>query len=676
MLQFENVSTESRPLDSLSQLFIVGNPNVGKTTLFNDLTGAHEKVANYGGVTTEIKRDTCFDNHGRKWRIHDLPGTYGVSAYAQEEQANFELLYSIGKFGRVLFVIDARSFERNLFLGTQLLEMGLPLCFVFTFIEQAQKLGHSIDKTFLEKRLGVPVVFLSKYSQVRQRQLKDILSQDLFRINKDFYVPFPEQGHVYLDALYQQTGISKKWCPLLLLQGNSARERITAEEESYFLETISKLNQAVVNWETKYIAARYDYVHSIAEKAIVHTEIKRRYFNFDQLFLHPLWGPVVIGFTFLSLFMFVFGLSEYPTRWCEASVQVCQTWCQSYLPDGWFKNMLVEGIIGGVGNVLLFFPQFILMIMGMAILENTGYLTRVTFLLDRWMKKMGLSGPSFIALISCYACTIPGIMQTRCLHNRGERLTTLFVAPWVNCSSRMPIYLLLISLLFPQMSSCGKTFILIAIYLISLVAALLLATFIRKCFLKKQPHVHIMEMPPLLFPQFSYIFHLVKSQSWLFFKKAGTYILAFSIALWLCLHISFKNSNHETTNGVYWLGEKLAYIFEPIGFDRNISLGLLCSFGARENFISTLGVLHNEAPQEEGCLRMRLQKAVNAKGQPVYSVATCVSLILFFMFSLQCLGTFVFVKHETYSWRLTLLQFAFMNVFAYILCFIVYHSLS
>ena len=658
-------------------VLILGNPNVGKTTLFNALTGANEKIANYIGITTEITSKDFFDNRGQQHTLYDLPGTYGLSAYSPEEKEICQKLYHADPQTRVLCVLDAEHLERSLFLGTQLLELEIPICFVVTLANIAHKHGHIIDVDYLQEKLGAPVVLLEASPQKWRRQLRDIITQDAFRKPNNAFSILPENIASYLQNLAQKTHFQPSWCEFLLLQDALQRREITQGHEKDFLATIKQLDAEIPHWKTQCIRSRYTFIEQILPEAIHHISPKKS-IDWDVFILHKKLGPILTIVTLFSLLVCVFILSEYPIQCCEYFIQQLQIFIQSHFPENWFRSLVCEGIIGGVGNVLLFLPQFILIVAFMGILENTGYLARTTFLLDRWMKKIGLSGPSFVALISCYACTIPGIMQTRCLHNREERLTTLFVAPWVNCSSRIPIYLLLITLLFPHASPWVKTSLLITIYATGLLAALMLAAIIRKFFLKTRNSVYISEMPPFLKPQFSYVLHLVKTQTIIFLKKAGTYILCFSIGLWICLHIKIPTGQNETTDCVRWVGHKIEPFLKPIGFDWRIGVSLLSSFGTRENFISTLGVLHNVDTQSDSACTLRhcLTEATYIDGSPAYSFATCVSLILFFMFSLQCIGTFVFVKHETYSWRLTISQFIFMNTFAYTLCLIVYNFLK
>ena len=656
------------------RIIIIGNPNCGKTTLFNDLTGAHERVANYVGVTHGIQNGSFLDNFGQKTTVYDLPGAYGLSVGTSEDREIFDLLRHTDEQTRLLCVLDARSLERSLFLGTQLLELGLPICFAVHFSFRLQKQGHMLDKASLERALPAPVVYLSQRTAVRRRQLRDVVTHDLFEKTNDFHIPFLNKGEELRDKLAEKINLSSGWCGLLLLQDRAQRKTFTADHEELFRQTEDALNQTVTNWKTQATTARYRWIESVVSQCIRHVSGQRSSFDWDRVFLHPFWGLATMGMIAFSMLLTVFTLSEYPMRLCEWGIEALQSGLKAWLPDTWWRSLLTEGVLGGSGNVLLFLPQFVLVIACLGILENTGYLARVMFLLDRWMKKIGLSGSSFVALVSCYACTVPGIMQTRCVSNRQERLTTLFVAPWVNCASRVPIYLLLISLLFKDMTPCGKTLLVIAVYLTGLAAALALAAAIRTFFFKTRGSVSVAEVPPLLSPQWTYILKLMKAQTFFFLRKAGTVVLACSVALWLCLHAKITRSG-ETVDCVHWVGEKLEKVLRPIGFDGNLGIALLSSFDARENFISTLGVLYNADAKEPGCLREYLQQAKDTDGNPIYSFATCVSLILFFMFSLQCIGTLMLVKAEAQTWRLPLLQFVFMNGFAYVLCFVVYQVL-
>lgn len=661
------------------RILLVGNPNVGKTTLFNGLTGTSEKIANYCGVTVQGIEAPFFDNFGRKHTLVDLPGSYSLSAYSTEELVLHSALLGLNspKPDRVICVLNAAHLERGLYFATQVIELGLPICIALTMQDVANKSGIHIDAEQLASTLKVPVLTLSGNSRQKNQQLRQAITQDLFKVSSFSAITLPEYLQESVHTLCQKTALGPTAVFPLLMQEAHILTSYYPSFETFFESENKKLQRLYPSWRTQLVQQRYQSVEDLTTQCLK-WHVSTQQFNWDRFLLHPILGPLLAFFVFTGILSSVFIISEYPTQWIEQINNALRLFFERQLPSGWVQRLICEGILGGVGTLVAFLPQFALVIGLMSLLENTGYLARATFLLDRWMKLFGLSGQAFASLISCCACTVPGILQSRCLTNKAERKTTILIAPWINCSARLPIYILLISVIFKNFSSFQKMGFLLLIYGLGTFSALVLAGLVRKFWLKKTISIHLVEMPALMKPNWRYAIKLTLGQMGLFLKKAGTYILLFSVFLWAGLNFSISNEKNSQKSVIRWTGEKLEPLLRPIGYDWRIAVGLIASLGSRENFISTLGVIHNSHENKANApmLHERLRQVRNSSGDPLYSLPTCLSLITFFMFSMQCIGTFVFIKQETNSLKWALAQFLGMGLFAYSCAFLVYQLSS
>ena len=652
------------------RILITGNPNVGKTTIFNDLTSANEKVANYCGITTGATTGSFFDNFGKKHCVVDLPGTYSLSAYSPEELSVSDAIFECEK-NVVIHVLDANNLSKGLYFATQVLDIGLPTVVVLTMSDIAAENGMSVDCDLLEEALGVPVIKLQNCTKDKKRQLRQIVSQKTFAISH-----FSKKSNDEIIEKFetkQTNDFLKKVFKIAAFQ-----EKLSKNLPEKFVNDVVACKKLLfeknAKWRAEFIKNRYALVDEIANKCVLFKK-QEKSINLDKILLHNIFGPILVFLIFGFVLFSTFYIAEFPIKLLEYVNDSIKNFIASNFSQTWLIRLFCEGILGGFGNVILFLPQFMIMIAFMSALENTGYLARASFLMNKWMAFFGLSGQSFSSLVSCYACTVPGIMQSRCIRNSSERLTTLIIAPLMPCSGRIPVYLLLISLMFDNLSAFQKTLILITVYVFSTLLALTLSTVIRKFFLKTTDPVYVMEMPHLSKPRLANILTITIQHTALFLKKAGTLILIFSAILWACMNL--KTSSNKSI--VQDVGETIEPIIKPLGYDWHIGIGLLSGLIARENLISTLGVLHNTEllgqNNQSSSVRLLLKSAKDENNNKIYSFATCLSLLVFLIISMQCIGTIVFIAKET-SVKWALLQFIIINSFAYICALATYIAVS
>lgn len=620
-----------------NRILLVGNPNAGKTLLFNRLTGLKAKVANYPGVTVECRKGVLQLPRGPV-EVVDLPGTYSLHALSEDEEITLRGVR--GELGAgpshtlLIVVVDATQLERNLYLLTQLLELKRPLIVALSMMDMARKKRILVDADLLSQRLKVPVVPVSALNQEGIDELK-------LSIERHFLSAAPADA--------------------------------TSETKIH----LSKPSPEEV-------ARTYKQIRLWLDGAYHRPRRLQPPFKADDIVLHPVLGPILLLLVFGLMFESLFAWSKPVIETLEDTVGLLGNGLREVLPaHSLLSSLLVDGIIAGVGSVIAFVPLIAILFFFIGILEDSGYLARATFLLDRLMSKVGLSGRAFVPLLSGFACAVPAIMATRVIESRKDRLVTILVTPLMSCSARLPVYGLLIATAFstfPPLLGFIEVgaLVMLAMYGIGIAAAFMMAAFFKRFVFKGPIPGLILELPPYRMPRWSSLTQSVLLRVRVFLREAGTVILALTIVLWALFTFPRAEEPDAQLRGSYagQLGHLLEPALEPLGFDWKIGVGLVASFAAREVMVSTLGVAYGlgQAGEEESAsLRSAIQKDINPKtGKPVYTPLVALSLMVFFSLAMQCMSTLAATRKETKSWKWPALQFSYMTLLAWLSSFAVF----
>ncbi|HYG33211.1 MAG TPA: ferrous iron transport protein B [Clostridia bacterium] len=683
------------PADRLAgTIAIAGNPNSGKSTLFNTLTGLRQKVGNYPGVTVEKKTGRFYGSHGEALDLIDLPGTYSLQSRSPDEVVARDVL-----LGRqtgtprpdvILCVVDATNLERNLYLVVQLAELGIPLVVALNMVDLAERDGTVINVPKLAEFLGCPVVptvasrgkGLIELRQALTRQLngpapnRTPLPQKLEQIAGDLGKVLVEE-----QALDPRGALAEA---LLLLAstnepGVSTPPRVrTALEEARRHAAAAGLEQRSVA-----INARYAWVQQMVSE--VHRAQNGSGASFsdraDAWLTHRIWGWVFFLGVMAIMFFTIFRVAEVPMGWIEAGQEAISSWIISSMAEGDFRDLLANGIVAGVGGVVVFLPQILILFLFIGLLEDTGYLARAAFIVDRLMNRVGLHGKSFVPMLSSFACAIPGIMAARTIDNAKDRLVTILVAPLMSCSARLPVYALMIAVLLPPgFSAWHKAGLMLSMYLLGMLAAFGMAWLFRRTLCKGEHSLLLLEMPPYRWPSWRVTLVRMWERSGLFLRRAGTVILTISVLIW-ALSTYPKPSRPDATPAEALaasmagkLGHAIEPLIQPLGYDWKIGVGIISSFAAREVFVGTMSVIYSIENGQDSDLALSQAMAAekHPDGRPVYTGPVCIGLMVFYVLAMQCLSTVAVVRRETNSWKWPLFQIGYMTLLAWVGAFLVF----
>jgi len=656
---------------------VVGNPNAGKSTLFNALTGLRQRVANYPGVTVEKRTGTAYTLHGEAVELIDLPGMYSLSPRSPDEEIARKVLRGesagIPKPDAILCVVDASNLERNLFLVTQVMELGLPVLVALNMVDVAESRGIRLKPEELSRQMGVKFVPTQAHRGKGLVELRTALGQKLSEPGERRWTMPPQLatavGQIaaaWRDALPADLGAEARALELLAgsKEGPEGARRLALAWRERFREQ-------AYDWSAAVVQARYAYLKEMLGQAGVghghgHLTWTDR---IDALVLNPVAGWGVLAGILMALFTSIFSIAAYPMEWIDTGFSAAGEWVTASLPAGMFRDLLVDGVIAGVGGGVIFLPQILILFLFLGLLEDSGYLARAAFLLDRVMHRVGLSGKSFIPLLSSYACAIPGIMATRTVEDPKDRLTTILVAPLMSCSARIPVYTTLIAAAVPAvvMPSWGKAGAMLGLYALGTCTAFGLAWLFRRKMLGGGSPPLILELPPYRRPSFRTVIQRMWERAVIFIRRAGTVILALSILLWfLCNfpHRAEDPSERLAQSFAGQIGHALEPVLKPLGFDWRIGIGLVASLAAREVFVSTMSIVYHVGGEEEGVIEA-MRSATWPDGSLIYTPLTCLALLVFYVYALQCLSTVAVARRETGGWKWPAFMMAYMTGLAY-----------
>jgi ferrous iron transport protein B len=692
---------------------LVGNPNTGKSTLFNALTGLRQHVGNYPGVTVERKEGTC-RTAKRSYEIIDLPGTYALNPKSPDERITYNTLLGVQPGeplpDAVVMVVDAGNLERNLYILTQLFDLRLPVIVALNMVDVAQGKGMTVDSVLLSSRLGVPVVPIVASKGQGLDDLRRYFDEyETLQVPKSIFVgdevvckaaahisdawvatstTIPQSSHLTeAFRLLNNLGVINEF------EAHPEREQL----RGVLTEARSMVSQSGGNSTTAEILARYAWIGKVCE-GVVHRKHSDRTVTdkVDTVVTHKIWGPVVLVLILLVMFQSIFTWAEPFMDLIDGFFIGLGSSLGEALPDAWYTRLLTEGILAGLGGVVIFLPQIMILFLFISVLEGSGYMARAAFVMDGFMTRIGLNGRSVAPLISGFACAIPGIMATRTIENTKDRLITIMVLPFMACSARLPVYALMTAafvpntLVFGFVSWQGITFF--GLYFFGIVTAITAAWVFKKIFKGGENIPFLMELPDYKVPDWKLVLRTMGQRGWIFVVEAGKVIMVISIALWFLASYpeqmqeqgqeQVQEQEQEQEQGVSALemsyagrfGKFIEPAIEPLGYDWKIGIALLTSFAAREVLVGTLNTIYSVEDEEDlSTLRQKLASDRDPEtGERIYGLWTALSLMVFFALACQCMSTLAIVRRETNGWKWPAVMFTYMTVLAWLASFVVY----
>jgi ferrous iron transport protein B len=702
---------------SVLNIALVGNPNCGKSSLFNALTGLNQKVGNFPGVTVDKKTGITEIESSVKATIIDLPGTYSLYPRRADEWVSYKVLMSVDtdlKPDMVVLVADASNLKRNLLFCSQIIDLGLPVVVALTMMDLAKKRGIEIDVEELERELGVAVIPVNPRKNKGLAPLKKALAQTA---KNKYKAPVRDFIDVKNLAEESVTDIQKLFPHLrdyaavhYLINHKNFPLTEELQETIENIEIKNKFNPTKLQAEE--ILQRYTRIKQIMQSSVVEADpLQRKLYTekLDDILIHRKWGYAILFFVLFLLFQSIFWLAQYPMDAIEWTFAELSNSLGNNLPTAWWSDLLINGFVAGLSGILLFIPQIMILFGLITILEDTGYMARISFLSDKLMRKVGLNGKSVMPMVSGLACAVPAIMSARSIENRKERLLTILVTPLMSCSARLPVYTILISLVIPNVFFAGllslQGLVMMGLYLLGTVMALV-ASYVFKYIVKLQEKsFFILELPLYRAPRWKNVGVTMIEKAKIFVTDAGKIIMIISLLLWFLssygpsgrmdtitaryeqvrqqpgqdLEALEKTYRSEKLENSYAgiLGRTIEPAITPLGYDWKIGIALITSIAAREVFVGTMATIYSVEEDEGNTpLRQKMQSAVRSDGSKVYTLATGISLMIFYVLSLQCMSTLAVAKRETKTWKWPIVMLLYMTGLAYLMSLIVYQLMK
>lgn len=695
------------------RIALVGNPNTGKSTLFNALTGLNQKIGNFPGVTVDKKIGYSKLPNGTSVEIIDLPGCYSLYPKSQDEAVVLDVLADPNNASHpalILFVADATNLKRNLLLYSQVADLGIPIVLALNMIDDARKKQIVVDIDGLSQALGTLVVPIS----ARKGENMDALRQAILNaptvalqkemVSMDALLPVPSQEVVSV------TGYENSYHNVLLLNQHELASFVTDSQREQLGELLSKYHIVTQEQQQQETIKRYSAISSILDRVVsraIEGEQKDFSYKLDQVLTHKVWGFASFFLILMLIFQAIFAWAEAPMALIEELFAWMDQMGRTHLPEGALTDLLLDGILAGLGGILVFIPQIAILFCFVAILEDTGYMARITFLMDKMMRKVGLNGKSVVPLIGGLACAVPSIMAARNIENWKDRIITIMVTPLVSCAARLPVYTLLISLTVPSTKVLGvlnlQGLALLGMYLLGVVGAIVVAWVMKKIIKARGKSYFIQELPIYRMPRWRNVFLTMYEKVKTFVFEVGKVIIAISIVLWVLASYGppsrfeaverkyeeeafvqnypeeeieqMKSAELLENSYVGILGKTIEPAIRPLGFDWKIGIALITSFAAREVFVGTMATIYSVEEPEDDTSTIREKMAAarfSDTGEPVYTLATAFSLMVFYAFAMQCMSTVAVVYRETKSWKWPMIQLAYMTAMAYFSSLLVY----
>jgi ferrous iron transport protein B len=688
---------------------LIGNPNVGKTSVFNQLTGLNQQVGNYPGITVDKKTGICKINQITRAKIIDLPGTYSLNANSIDENVVIELLLNKNDedFPDVAVVVtEVENLKRNLLLFTQIKDLEIPTLLVINMSDRMKQKGIELDIPLLEKALKTKIALISSRKNIGIDKVKELIL-NYRSLSTEACLNASSIDEEYFNRLrkaFPNQLLYKLW--LVITQDVNFLNLERNEIENNFTRSHTELKKL----QQKETIKRYQFINDTLKVAQKIDKSKATDFQsrLDNILTHKVFGYLIFFGILMLIFQSIFDWSSIPMEFIDTSFSKLSAFTKNNLPQGKFTDLISDGIIPGIGGIVIFIPQIAFLFLFISVLEESGYMSRVVFLMDKIMRRFGLSGKSIVPLISGTACAIPAIMSARNIENWKERLITILITPFITCSARLPVYAILISLIIPEKRFLGfslQGLTLMALYLLAFVVAIASAYILNKLLKLKCKSYFVVEMPSYKVPLFKNVALNVLEKTKAFVTGAGKIILAISIVLWfLGSHgpgnfnkaeeiIAQKNVNIRLSEGTFEnqvnayklensyigiMGKTIEPAIKPLGYDWKIGIAVVSSFAAREVFVGTLATIYSVGSQsdEEATIKMKMAEDIDANGNKIFNFATGISLLLFYAFAMQCVSTLAIVKKETNSWKWPLIQLVFMSGFAYVVALIAYQTLK